>query len=489
MRTKNIKINAVLNVIRTSLSIVFPLVTYPYILRVLNADGIGKVSYVSSIVSYFAMLAMLGVSSYAVREGAKLRDNKENFSEFASQVFSINIICTIISYALLFCAVLFIDKFESYRLIFLILSFSIVFQVFSIDWVNSIFEDFAYITIRTIIIYMVNIGILFLFVKKPDDYIIYAIATVAPSGIVCLLNWIYCRKYVSIHLTTHICLNRHLKPLLILFANAVAISIYVNIDVTMLGWFKGDYHAGVYAVSAKVYNVCKNVLASIYAVTVPRLASYIGQKDYLRYKQLYSKTWGIISIVIIPASVGMMCFSQEIIIAFGGNEYLDAVMPLQLLSVALIFAIFGGLVTACLNITIGKEKINMMATIIAAITNFLLNLAFIPLWGATGAAITTAISEFVVLLICFIKIENRSMYLDRTIILKNILHCVIGSVLIFVYSSFMKIIITGTVLRMIIIIPTAIAIYALFLLVVRNQLFIETLHQVGHTLKIYSRKK
>ena len=153
----------------------------------------------------------------------------------------------------------------------------LIFQTFSIDWVNTIFEDFVFITIRTIFVYLLNIALLFLLVKKPDDYVVYAILTVVPSGVVCVSNWIYCRRYVHIRLIIPMLLRKHFKPLLILFANTVAISIYVNFDTTMIGWYKGDYYVGIYTVSAKVYHVLKTMLAAVYVVTIPRLSSFIGK--------------------------------------------------------------------------------------------------------------------------------------------------------------------------------------------------------------------
>lgn len=483
MKIRNIKVNAVLNVIRTLMSAIFPLISYPYVLRVLDADGVGKVSYVSSIVAYFSMFAMLGVSTYAVREGARIRDDKEKFTKFVSQVFSINILSTIISCVCLLCAVLLVNNFSSYRVIFFILSFTIIFQVFSIDWVNTIFEDFAFITVRTIFIYIINIVLLFVFVKKTEDYIIYAILTAVPSGIVCITNWFYCRRYVKIKLTTDLCLNKHLKPLFILFANAIAISIYVNFDITMLGWFKGDYYAGIYTVSGKVYNVAKTVMASIYAVTVPRLSSFVGQKNYSKYRTLYSKTWGMLSLILVPAAIGLIVFSKEIIYVFGGSKYTDAILPLQILACALIFAIFGGLITACLNITIGKEKINLIATVVSALANFGLNFIFIPLWGIVGAAITTAISEFIVLLICFVKIENKSLYLNKKVVITNILHSIFGAAVVIVGSVVLKSIIHGTLIRIIVIIPSIIVIYALLLLVIKNQIFSDIIRQIINKLK------
>lgn len=471
MKEKNIKVNAILNVTKTLMALLFPLVSYPYVLRVLNPDGVGKVAYVSSIVAYFSLVAMLGVSTYAVREGAKIRYDRDSFETFASQVFSINLLSTLVSLLSLVGIVFLVDSFFEYRLIFFVIGFSVIFQTFSIDWVNTIFEDFVFITIRTIFVYLLNIALLFLLVKKPDDYVVYAILTVVPSGVVCVSNWIYCRRYVHIRLIIPMLLRKHFKPLLILFANTVAISIYVNFDTTMIGWYKGDYYVGIYTVSAKVYHVLKTMLAAVYVVTIPRLSSFIGKKDYCRYKQLYSKTWGVISLLLIPVIAGLICFSNEVILAFGGEEYFEAKFPLQILSFALLFAIFGGLLTACLNVSIGCEKINLFATLIGASSNFVLNLFVIPAWGIIGAAVTTVIAEFLVFIICFFTIENRELYFDEKMIGTNLVHALIGALIVVVCSLSLKVIICSVFVRIAVIIPVCVLAYASFLIGIKNELF------------------
>ena len=149
MKNKNIKINAVLNVIKSCLSVVFPLITYPIVLRTLGTVGIGKIDYVQSVISYFAMFAMLGVSTYAVREGAPIRNDRTKLKTFVSEVITINLIFTVVSIVLLFGAVFLIPAFRGYIFLFSILWIQIIFRTFALDWVNTIFEDYLFITIRT----------------------------------------------------------------------------------------------------------------------------------------------------------------------------------------------------------------------------------------------------------------------------------------------------------------------------------------------------
>ena len=370
---------------------------------------------------------MLGVSTYAVREGAKLRENKKEFQKFTSQVFTINILSTIASYIVLAALVFTIPNFTSYKVLFLILSMNIGLTTLSVDWLNTIFEDFLYITIRSIVINIISLLALFAFVKTKEDYIIYAGLQVLTHGLICVSNWFYCRKYVRLRIEINPDFKKHLPKLIILFANALAVSIYVNFDTTMLGLIKGDYYVGLYTAPTRIYLVVKSLMIAIYTVTIPRLSSLFGANDKIGFKTLYSNLWCTLSLVLIPAGVGLACVSEHIILLFGGSSYLGSSTTLQILSFALIFSIFGGLITACLNVTIGREKENLVATILSALLNCILNIFFIPLMAHNGAAITTVLAELFVVVYCYLRIPDREQYIEQKKIMRAIVHALIGS--------------------------------------------------------------
>lgn len=459
MKKANIGINAVLNVIKSSLSVIFPLITYPYALRVLGAANIGKVSYGQSIISYFGLIAMLGISSYGTREGAKRKKNPSELEQFVREVFTINVFSTIVAYALLILCLLFADKLSDYRTLLLLQSLSIVFTTFGVDWINAVYEDYLFITVRSIASHVICMILLFVFVRQPEDYFVYAFLSITGNLITCVSNWLYCRRYVKVRLTLRPNLSRHLKPLLILFANAIAISVYVNVDVTMLGMIKGDRDVGLYTVAVKVYSIIKTMLAAIYAVSVPRLASYIGEGRTENYKNLYSEMWRHIALILIPAGIGLICISDDVMLFMGGSEYLEAAPALQILSIALVFAIFGGLVTMCLNVPRGKEKINLTATIISAAMNVGLNFIFIPWLSYIGAAITTAISELCVLAYCLMKEKNLLDYLDWMQVKKSLVHAVTGSAIFMAAAYGIRSFLEPGMLRLTVVICACVIVY------------------------------
>ena len=203
-KSKSLGINALLNAIRSAVSVVFPLITYPYAFRVLHAEGIGKVNYALSIIGYFSLIAALGISTYAVREGAKLRKNKEKLIEFCNQIFSINILTSIMAYVLLFFCVCNIQALREYEQLIILLSLSIGFSTLGVEWINTVYEDFLYVTIRSIVIYILTLVLLFVLVKDQNDVLQYALLTVTNSGLICISNWLYCRRYVKVRLTKRI---------------------------------------------------------------------------------------------------------------------------------------------------------------------------------------------------------------------------------------------------------------------------------------------
>ena len=169
MKEKSIKLNAVLNVMKTVLSLVFPLITFPYITRVLQVNAIGKYDFSVSVISYFSLIAALGITTYAVREGTKYRGDQEKMNQFASEIFSINLYATIVSYILLFLALMFVDKLKSYNIVIGILSLEILLATLSVVWIYNIYEDFGYITFVTFILQFVSIILMLLFVHSADD--------------------------------------------------------------------------------------------------------------------------------------------------------------------------------------------------------------------------------------------------------------------------------------------------------------------------------
>lgn len=425
MGKKKLAKNAILNLIKTISSLIFPLITFPYISRILGVDNLGAYNFSTSVVSYFSLIAGLGISTYAVREGARYREDNSKLSLFSSEIFTINVVSTILAYILMFICILFFEELRKYLSVILILCVAIMFTTLGCEWVYNIYEDFKYITIRSIIFQLVSLILLFVLVKDSNDLLAYSIITVIASSGANVVNIIARRKYLKIGLVFNKNITKHLVPIFILFANSVATTIYINSDMTILGIISGDYYTGLYSVSTKVYTIIKTLLGAIIVVSIPHLVSLIGKNDLTEYKNTSKGILNVLLSFCIPTMIGIFCISKYIILLLSGEDYVKATVSLKILSFALIFSIISWYYTSCVLIPFRKEKIVLVATTCSAIANVVLNILLVPKFNINATAFTTMLAELISAAICYIYGRKYTQYRPPLNIIMSIL---IGSV-------------------------------------------------------------
>lgn len=446
MKKKSLKLNMLLNGIRSALSILFPLITFPYVSRVLGVEALGKFNFSNSIINYIILIAGLGISTYAIREGARIRDKKEEFQNFANQIFTINMISTLISYIIVFVLLL-IPSLQSYCALILILSIQVIFRTIGVDWLYSIYEDYLYITIRSIVFQILSIIFLFMFVHSESDLIFYTLIIVFANVGSNLLNYIHSKKYCNFRLTNKLELKKHLSPILILFASQIAIVIYVSSDVTILGFMKGDYEVGIYSVSVKIYTIIKTFLASMIVVSIPRLSNILGTENNEEFKNVANDIYKTILTISLPAIIGLIILRKEILLIIAGEQYLDASLSLVLLSIAIICYLGAYFWGQCILVPNKEEQKVLYITIISAILNIVLNFILIPIYGLNAAAFTTIVGEGMAFILC--KKYSKNFYESRGII-STLYKIIIGCVAIVLISLALKLFISNMILYLII---------------------------------------
>lgn len=399
---KSIKTNAILNAIRQCVSILYGIFTIPYVSRILGSEAYGKINFSTSLISYFILIAGLGISTYAVREGARLRNSPTLLQKFVNEVYTINVITSIVSYVLLFLLCFSVTALHRYNDIILVLSVQIIFITVGTDWINTIYEDYLYTTLRITVVHIISFLILILFVKKPEDYLIYALVVASNKVISNVINLFYIRrKYICPKLMWGANLNKHLSPLFVLFFNALTISIYVDSDKTMLSFFISDTATGIYSVAVNIYVVVKTLVNAMVGVALPRLSRCLGENNRREYDSLVFKVFHALLMIVLPCSIGLFFLSDRIIIVLSGVEYLECVFALKILSGSLVFGTIAYCITYAVMIPQKMEKQCFVASVISALSNVLLNLVLIPVLSLNGAAITTLFSEIIVVCISF----------------------------------------------------------------------------------------
>lgn len=470
--------NAFLNGFKNVLNLLFPLITFPYVSKVLSVDGIGQYNFAQAAVSYFSLIAGLGISSYAIREGAKYRENKKEFNIFASEVLLCNVISTIGAYLLLALCMIFVGKLKAYAALIGVFSIQIVFTTIGIEWLYSIYEEYEYITVRSIVFKIISIVLIFVLVKDSGDTINYAAITVFASAGSNILNLLHSREYFKI-VRVHIqdCI-KHLKPVLIIFASNIAIMIYVYSDTTMLGFMQTDYEVGIYSVSVKIYNIVKNLLSSVLIVSIPRLSMYYGSERIKEFESTAQKVYDSITALVMPAVIGLLCVSEQVVLVISGKAYMSAQSSLRILCIALLFCIYGWFFSQCILMPAKKEKIILIATCVSATVNIGLNFFLIPIWKENAAAFTTFVAEFIMFFVCVIyglkvakiKLLNKNM-LGVLVGCTGIV-CACRAVLSFNYSAAIQLINAVAVSGIV---------YGLILILFRNEIVWTVLRKVSRT--------
>lgn len=472
MKAKSMKKNAILTMIKTIISLIVPLITFPYISRILQVDAIGKYNFSSSIVSYFILISELGISTYAIREGAKLRENTIKFNTFASEIFIINVISTITSYILLGISIIIFTKLKNYSVLILILSIQIVFRLWGKSWIYNIYEEFEFITMVQIGFQVISIILLFFMVRSPSDVYKYAIISVISSAGANIFYGIHSNKYMKLEKIKIASLKRHIKPIIIIFGTAVATTIYVNSDMTILGWLVDDKAVGLYSTAVKIYNIIKQVMVAVITVTIPRLTLYAGTE---KFKPLFSKVFNVLIVLVIPAIVGLAFVSNNIIEIIAGSEFLAAATSLKWLGGALIFALLACLFGTSVLLPYKKETIFFISTAISAVINIVLNIILIPIFKQNAAAFTTLLSQAVAMLICYYYSKK---YISLKESRKTIAKVLIGSIAITVVCILVRMCSFNLYMETIITVIISIIIYAIIQILLKNKTFMEGIYDI-----------
>ena len=405
--SKSIKKNLLYNIALNLSKVIFPLITAPYVSRVLEPDGVGLFNFSYTYAGYFALFAVLGIPLYGVREIAKLRDSKSDENRFLSEIISLEIVVTILVSAIFLITVLLIPRLNENYAIFLIAGVALYISPCKVEWFFSGREEFGFITIRSLSVKVLSIIALFLFVHDKNDLIIYvilgALATVANE------LWNYgklIKDGYRPHLTNSF--KKHLKPLFVLFASTVAVSIYTMLDTLMLG-FMSDYdQVGFYNNANHIAKSLMPVVTSLAAVAMPRLSYYMQSGNWDDINLLMKKSLSIVSFLAFPITVGVVIVAPTFVPLFFGELFYGAILPLQILVWVVTIIGLNNITAIQVLASMGYDTPYLKSVLSGTISNFVLNLLLIPILGAVGASISSVIAEIAVLVISTIYVYKKT---------------------------------------------------------------------------------
>lgn len=462
--------SSIFNFAKTFSSAAFPVITFTYASRILGEEGIGRVSFVKSIVTYFIMLALLGMNYYGTREAAKLRQDRCKLSKYAHEMLFINGATTALAYVLLFLTMALVPKLHAYKELLLLNSLAIVLQGMGMEWLYQALEEYRYIAVRSILFQVGAVAALFLFVRDSGDVVPYAAVLLAASYGANLMNFINIRRFIDFRWYGHYEIKKHLRPLLWLFAMTVSIELYTVLDSTMLGFLQNDASVGRYTAAVKVNKLVNSLITAISVVLIPRLSYYIGQGEREKVRVLVDKAYNYIFMLSVPAATGLFMLSDEIILLFSGSSFHSAALTMRILTLIVLLIPFSVATNQQTFVPMGKEKLILCSTLAGAITNFACNSILIPRYAENGAAAATVLAETAVAVVCFINVRK---YFDMKVVFRSAWQYWVAAVPIPLIAVWIKGWSVHYVIEIFFIIMLSVMCYGMILLCLKNRYLLE----------------
>lgn len=403
-KVHSIKYNLIMNIILRMSTFLFPLITFPYVSRVLGAEGNGKIAFASSFVSYFTMVAQLGIPTYGIRTCARCRDDKEELSRTVHELFIIGSIVMMLSYIVMASMIWTVPRLQEDKTILWIFSISIILSNVGMGWFYQAIEQYDYITLRNLLFKVLSIVLMFLFVKKKEDYVIYAGITVLGTVGSNILNLLRMKKYIYIHPLDKYRFFIHIKPILVFFMFSVATTIYTSMDTVMLGFLASDTQVGYYAAATKMKNILVSLVTALGAVLLPRASYYIENNMREEFGSIIRKSFQFVIAIALPLCIYFMLEASDTIYFLAGNEYKGAIPSTIIITPTILLIGLSYITGMQILIPLGLEKYTVISTIAGAVVDLIVNFLFIPRIGAAGAALGTLSAELTVLLIQLVEL-------------------------------------------------------------------------------------
>lgn len=405
-KQKSLKQNFIMNAILTMSSFLFPLITFPYVSRILLPEGTGRVSFATSVISYFAMLAQLGIPTYGIRACAKVRDDKEALTRTAQEIFIINLVMSIIAYAVFAAALFTVPRLREEKPLFLIVSLTILFNTIGVEWLYKALEQYTYITVRSLVFKLIALLAMFALIHEQSDYILYGGISIFASSASNLLNFVNAHRFIRIKPAGQYQFRKHLKAVAVFFAMSCATTIYTHLDTVMLGFMKTDTDVGYYNAAVKIKTILVSIVTSLGVVLLPRASYYIEHGMREEFLRITKKALNFVVLIASPMMLYFMFFAREGIFFLSGDAYAGAIVPMQIIMPTLLFIGLTNIMGIQMLVPLGREKVVLYSEIAGAFVDLILNLILIPKMASVGAAIGTMAAEAVVWLVQYAALRD-----------------------------------------------------------------------------------
>lgn len=481
MKNNSIVKNIIFKFSLEILRIIIPIISVPYIYRIFKPEIMGQIEFSQSIVGYFFIFAGFGVYTYGLREISRVRNNKGQRDKLFTDLFLISTVSSTVVTLLYFGYVYF--KFNSDLMLknmLLINSINLISYIFYIEWINEAFENYKFISQKTMIIKILNLVCIFLFIKISEDFYKYLFLINIFIFFNNFASFIYIRRYISLSFK-NIEIKKYLFPLFLMILISNLNVLYTQLDRITLGFYGENIEeVAYYGVAQKVMSIMMVIIMSIVRVMMPRLSFYLGEGNKLEYENLLNKTFSYIYLLVFPISIGTVILSNEIALFFGGIEYLVAKFAIIVFGIRLIIVTIESILANQVIFLNQKEKVILYLYGLGGIINFLLKLYLIKYNILTSgtAILTTMISEIVLIILEYKYIKKYLNYDLKVFKLGNLKY-LIFSLLFFIIKYLLRDLNYNNLINSLIVFICCSSVYFIILFITKDKCLNEILEKLN----------
>lgn len=401
--SKSISKNALFKGLLNLFNIVLPILVGPVIAHNLGDVSYGQISYAESLTGWFLIFASFGISQYGLREISKVRDDEEKLQQTFTSLFLFTLFTNILVSSIYMIYVYTIGRNRPDFYTCMILGFNLVFNLFYVEWINEALENYDFIATKTIIVRIIYSVLVIFCIRDISNFNLYLYLVIGSNFINNILSFVYIKKRIKFNFN-NLHFIRHIKPMFFVVILSNVNILYTQLDKLMLGseTFGTDtVNVGYYNMAQKIMSIINILMLTIIQVSMPRLSNYLGNDSREEYMSLLRRIIKIYFMFLFPASIGMLCLSKEIILLYGGSDYIKAIPIMFVFSLYMLTIGVEGIIANQMIYLNGREKDDVKLVLVGGVLNVILNFALVitGYFTPTNAIITTLIANFIVIML------------------------------------------------------------------------------------------
>lgn len=480
--SQSIRINAFYKTVLSIFNILFPLVTAPYIARVLSVDGFTESNRVISVLSWFSPFAVFGVYTYGLRTISQIKKDKIAVEKLFTSLFVLSILFSLISSIAYFILVFTNSSFYEYKNLYLIGIAQLLFTCFSVDWMNEATESYGFILVKSFLCKLVYVSCVFIFIKKETDAYLYVLFTTISVVLNNLFTFAFNKYHFGFRKIDFSNTLKLIKPLFIVFLLANSSMLYTMLDRFFLTYYADKLDLTFYHISQVLSNSVVQVTSSIIMVSIPRLSYFWANEKKDEFYTLLKNTSSFFSILSFPCCLGMAFLSQEIIFLYSGEKYILGSSVLFAFCIRYLISNFDSIFAKQILLTTGNEKSLTKIYYIGGFYNILIKILLLCIGKLSGltCVISTTTADIVVIALQMIVIKRkkiRNEVFNKNLILPFIVSILFLVIIFPLHSYFSTLNLKNVCIVCFVSILICSVLYFLSLLISKNEILINLLRK------------